>query len=327
MRRQLGFTLVVLLAVIAVIAILVALLLPAVQAARDAARKLECANNFKQVALATLNHASTTDSLPSMEFARLRTNYPIGWRMAILPYLEEGDLYDRLSDPRKWDMLIGFLRPAGRPPMRPAVVESFLCPSTPGTPNYITTAVAKAKPSNDVLYDGFSTRQTSAVGWVFDMLPTPRSRIEHGAWIGTKKQEASMELTLAANRKPARLRWIVAGLSNTILIAEKAGLPVQIEGTEHTAGAWSQTLNHSSYSWIVGVQGMGQTENLYIRDERIVPPLKGTMNFSNTRHLYSYHPSGAHASMCDGSVHFLTEDTSVEILFALATRDNVEFEE
>ena len=98
MRSRHGFTLVELLVVIAIIGMLVALLLPAVQAARAAARKVQCANNFKQVALATLNHASNTDRLPALtdpRFSRrsydgsVPSHYYVSWKVAILPFLEE----------------------------------------------------------------------------------------------------------------------------------------------------------------------------------------------------------------------------------------------
>ncbi len=77
MRSRHGFTLVELLVVIAIIGMLVALLLPAMQAARAAARKVQCANNFKQVALATLNHASSTDRLPALKDSRFYR--PLKW--------------------------------------------------------------------------------------------------------------------------------------------------------------------------------------------------------------------------------------------------------
>src|SRR6185436_3076641 len=104
-----GFTLVELLVVIAIIGILVALLLPAVQAAREAARRSQCANNFKQVGLASLNYESTKKIFP-MGIEMWRTIHPcawisdprndsgtyygFGWGTFILPYIEQTALYD-----------------------------------------------------------------------------------------------------------------------------------------------------------------------------------------------------------------------------------------
>src|SRR5690349_2864136 len=94
---SLGFTLVELLVVIAIIGILVAMLLPAIQAAREAARRSQCANNLKQIGIAILNFESTKKRL---FFFKQKTAYEITgpyrttWSIDILPYLEESGLYD-----------------------------------------------------------------------------------------------------------------------------------------------------------------------------------------------------------------------------------------
>lgn len=319
MRRRTGFTLVELLTVIAIIALLVALLLPAVQSAREAARKVQCANNFKQVALATLNYASSTDSLPPLLDKRFANfNFKsIGWRLAILPYLEAGATYDLLSDPRAWRRET-LLEAPERNPNQPSVVETFLCPSTPGTPNLVSTDTAVSKHDGAVIFDGFAGKQMSAIGWVYDR---PVNRTENGAWIGTRR---SFDLATAKDRllTAAKLRWFTDGLSKTILVFERAGRPLLIDDTHHRLD------DGHIHSWIAG-SFTGWSENLFIRDEQLVPsiPLRGTVNFSNTRHLYSFHLGGAHASMCDGSIRFLVEDTPREILFSLATRRDVQFME
>ena len=103
LSRLTGFTLVELLVVIAIIGILVALLLPAVQAAREAARRAQCQNNMKNVALAVLNYESARQELPRAITARdggslgnlgVNTNYESTWMIDCLPYLEEQGLYD-----------------------------------------------------------------------------------------------------------------------------------------------------------------------------------------------------------------------------------------
>jgi prepilin-type N-terminal cleavage/methylation domain-containing protein len=90
-----GFTLVELLVVIAIIGILVGLLLPAVQAAREAARRMQCSNNLKQIGLAAHNYESSMKVLPS---GYVRTNNQEGWGWAalLLPYTEQGSLYEQL---------------------------------------------------------------------------------------------------------------------------------------------------------------------------------------------------------------------------------------
>ena len=96
--RRIGFTLVELLVVIAIIGILVALLLPAIQAAREAARTRKCQNNIKNIALACLNYESTNKHLPVGYLSTGKTSSIESWAWSTfcLPYLEEQAIYDRL---------------------------------------------------------------------------------------------------------------------------------------------------------------------------------------------------------------------------------------
>ncbi|HVT30678.1 MAG TPA: DUF1559 domain-containing protein, partial [Lacipirellulaceae bacterium] len=94
--RQNGFTLVELLVVIAIIGILVALLLPAIQAAREAARRAQCQNHLKQIALAVLNYESAKKKFPPGFVSQPSQFESWGWPIFILPSLEEQSLYDQL---------------------------------------------------------------------------------------------------------------------------------------------------------------------------------------------------------------------------------------
>lgn len=100
-RRSYGFTLVELLVVIAIIGILVGLLLPAVQAAREAARRMQCSNNTKQMGLALHNYESTFKKLPPALFANpFASQYDddgFGWMVAILPFIEQQNLYMQIN--------------------------------------------------------------------------------------------------------------------------------------------------------------------------------------------------------------------------------------
>ena len=99
-RARRGFTLVELLVVIAIIGILVALLLPAVQAAREAARRTQCTNNLKQLGLAVHNYENTNKELPPGGLTPTGGSYGHSWWVRILPYIEQGNVYDKF-DQRK----------------------------------------------------------------------------------------------------------------------------------------------------------------------------------------------------------------------------------
>ena len=131
-----GFTLVELLVVIAIIGVLVALLLPAVQAARESARRSQCTNNLKQIGLGFLNHESTHKFLPSsgwspwhvgdVEMGVGRTQ-PGGWMYQILPYIEQQGLHRIPSDGNK--LAITAQQKANAVTLQTTPVETFNCPS------------------------------------------------------------------------------------------------------------------------------------------------------------------------------------------------------
>jgi prepilin-type N-terminal cleavage/methylation domain-containing protein len=150
-----GFTLVELLVVIAIIGILVGLLLPAVQAAREAARRMSCGNNLKQIGLAIHNYESANRKLPigwnGLHDNAQNTTYRWSYLATILPYLEQGNVYNNLNLTRT---LYG---PGGGQPPRPEHVEiistlipTYLCPSDRGSPVAGPTGLVDSAPANYV---------------------------------------------------------------------------------------------------------------------------------------------------------------------------------
>ena len=292
MRFRRGFTLVELLVVIAVLAILVALLIPAVQFAREAARRTSCANNFKQTSLGVLNFESVNGHLPSIVDPGFENPWDIddpsrsqwvGWRYTILPFLEENGLHDALNEPHHWTY--EYNERAGSS-IQPAIVTPFLCPSVPGSPLLHPTTQVVGRSDRSALYDAFAVRQTSTVTMIIaDSIAWP------GAWSGSRLRENDGE---RESVNPGRLRWITDGTSKTILIAESTRL----------ADNPSKLV-----SWIQGL-----TPQWY-KGREFKP--QGPSSSVN-----SFHSSGCHVSMCDGSIRFLSKNVPGDTVFALAARAN-----
>src|SRR5437762_7032383 len=119
-RRRAAFTLVELLVVIAIIGVLVALLLPAVQAAREAARRSQCTNNLRQMAIGLHNYHDVNQSFPINY--RPVTNGPYSWMQAILPYIEQANLYNQIT-------ICGIQSLPNNTLVAHTVIKTYRCPS------------------------------------------------------------------------------------------------------------------------------------------------------------------------------------------------------
>lgn len=306
-----GFTLVELLVVIAIIGVLVALLLPAVQAAREAARRTQCTNNMKQIALAVHNFHDTKGYLPSSVRPSGLTPLPrIAGLTFLLPYIEQQTMFDSYDRTVNWSHVNNL-------PVTSLPVKSYQCPSSPDPKRL----------DGDPQLSPWS--QLVAVS---DYSPT----------ISVDQRLVTLGLVdfaghgiLTKNGEP-RMADVTDGLSNTILYAESAGRPFiyrkgrkigNLPADRINAGGWSRpasdfSVDGSSYdgALLPGPCPMNCTNGEWV-GSAFPHPYYGT---EGTAEPYAFHPGGANFALGDGSVRFITETINIREFARLVTRDQRE---
>ena len=276
-KRQ-GFTLVELLVVIAIIAMLVTLLLPAVQAARESARGMQCKNNLKQMGLALLNYHDSVGMYPTGVYTQGVGEEGYGWATKILPYIEEQGVYDQISqnyisgqttDPWKVQGIFTKSRSAvegGVIPGGDAAIGVFKCPSSP-IPEHVTTGPAKGYATSD--YKGCN-------GWA-----------DRGIFFHVKDgKEAGVQAV--------SIKKIEDGTSKTIAIGESAYVPADND-------------------WPVWIGGIARDEQTLFKTQppSVINCSVGPKVFRgrviDDDCAYGWHAGdGAQFVFADGSVHFLS---------------------
>ena len=283
MRRRTAFTLIELLVVIAIIAILIGLLLPAVQKVREAAARLKCQNNLKQIGLACHNYADVNKGFPP---SRIFSPYQHGWGVFLLPYVEQNNLF------RLYNMNDHFFGATNA-----AVIETPLaiyeCPSTPNGRRMIT--INNRAGSIGAAGDYFSLMQ------LYDPVVFPAQPLQQG---------------VMHDDKPRAITAITDGTSNTLIISEQAGRNDHyIRGVRQPTDANLAGRNYrgpwASHNLVTfsGYSADGLT--------RYAGPC--SLNCNSNQSLVSFHPGGVNGVFADGSVRFLKDSTDLMIVYAAIT--------
>jgi hypothetical protein len=275
------------------------LLLPAVQTAREAARRMQCANNFKQVGLAVHSYISSKGFLPPGEFLGNYcgvpgTTYGMGWLVFTLPYLDQSAVYDHFDfrmqyyDPPNSDMQAGG-----------ATIPAYLCPSDSQADPLVNFTGSINRPGRNPLED---LGRTNIVG----MSDSINSSCPPTYYAPRMDADG-----VFMNYRIIRIEEITDGTSNTLLAGEVTGgmtgsftgknwiISAIADFSQGINGAYSMPGDGTPFTWPASTGG----------------PHSG---FS------SYHSGGCNFAVADGSCCFLSQDTDQKVLAALATRAGVD---
>ena len=324
-RGERGFTLVELLVVIAIIGILIALLLPAVQAAREAARRMHCSNNLKQFGVALHNYHSAHRRFPPAGIGYGWCRYPdnggaasiknINGLVLLLPYLEQQPLFDRLDfDNCSSNLMHGNTGCCGP------------CTAVGQLAGDVTT---------DTNGDGASNGDVAATALALATCPSdngdpylPESSPHYGIKPGSGLKGYKTNYDFSTGNSYNCDAWSRENPATRRMFGENSDTRVAdvTDGTSNTV-AMAETL-HNVYNgrcagfafrgWVmVGIDVGRHGINRWEWPPYLPEPRVGQLR--SWAHMGSLHPSGAHVMMADGSVHFLSEVTDTVILAGLST--------
>jgi prepilin-type N-terminal cleavage/methylation domain-containing protein len=315
MARRNGFSLVELLVVVTIVGILLALLLPAVQAAREAARRAQCGNNLKQIGLALHSHHAAYGAFPAGNFAKTAGACPghegpatpsedrTNWMIQILPYLELGSLYT------SYDQSAENEAPGNRQ-VRETPVAFYICPSDlPATPP-LTPAMGPARAAmKNVAYLPGSYRGVSGKSDGNYFLDTGLYVLQYTwSWRGP------LHVAGVRNFRAESVNDIRDGSSNTLLVGESS--------TRTNMGyrtLWAYSFAHYSLS------SATPQSRILLGDYDQCVQIPGEGDSDPCRRGWgSLHPGGLHFVLCDGSSRFLSTSIDMDLFANLATIDGGE---
>ena len=326
-----GFTLIELLVVIAIIAILIALLLPAVQQAREAARRTQCKNNLKQIALAMHNYESSNNALPpSMAIVPTITSNA-SWSIhgRLLPFMEQVNLYSQIDLSRAWGNF---------PIISNFRVPGYVCPSDPKSDRARDTGTNGIFLMPTCYGFNFGTwlvyNPTTGQGGDGIAFPNSRIRIssitdgtsntllasEVHAWTAYTRNGGPPSTTVPGNAATVAL-YAASGLKDRIL-------PATQDGTGHTEWAnghshhsgFTTTLTPNSNVIFVDA-GVTYRNTDYASRQEGSNTTSVSYSALNSR---SYHTGIVQSALCDGSVRSFSSNIDLSIWRALGTRDGGE---
>ncbi|QDT63324.1 DUF1559 domain-containing protein [Calycomorphotria hydatis] len=312
-----GFTLIELLVVIAIIAILIALLLPAVQQAREAARRSQCKNNLKQLALAMHNYHDSHRVFPPA-YVDLRSTGQAGddkghwaWSAFILPYMELSNVFEtiQVNDLIPSDAL----DIAANRDIMSLRYETFLCPSAPGPKTNPNAGYMVERSGSGAAY------QLSVTNYV--VVNSSKDRFQNRAPDPTNAIDGATGMFYRDSK--TRIRDITDGTSNTLMIGERSYYDPG-DGSDRLASAMFMLRGNAPDGDPTAGDGSDTNTNqgVLVAAGTTRYELNTTRTGSTAYNMgfFSQHIGGVQFAMADGSVHFINE--SIDHLLASHTVDS-----
>jgi prepilin-type N-terminal cleavage/methylation domain-containing protein len=334
-----AFTIVELLVVIAIIGVLVGLLLPAVQAAREAARRSNCSNNLKQLGLGLLNHHNAKQVFPgSVGASKAGQVMTVSWISRVLPYIEYSEVYDRIPFS---DDYAGAQNAVKNLPL-----PTLLCPSSPVSPKNKNKAYVAdpdwIQASSYVAISGASNGDQTTTGGLIPGFAETRINSNGSAFV------AAGGVLFSNGERPnvgqkSSLKIVTDGTSKTLMLGEQSDFLVD------TAGNQQPWLNGYCFGWLYGGWGEGTPPSVAYSTRSGWTPgyfamrnsttirwninqktgwtgggngVQGNCYIEDNAPLTSAHSGGVLTCRADGSVKFLADTTTLDVLARLATRDD-----
>jgi len=322
-----AFTLVELLVVIAIIGVLVALLLPAVQSAREAARRIQCSNHLKQYGLGIQNYHDTFQVFPINATGTNGSALPrLTWQVRILPYMEQSAVFNAIDftvDPRRLPVANGAILWAVSPPYThcpsDAMIPKVLLSGTAaraqcnyggslGSQNVDGTTAGKCQP-----FKAFEQTMPGGNPRFGEMNPINKSRVSG---------------VFAFSAIVLRIADVTDGTSNTLLAGEVLpGCQVNYQG-DPQAGTWINSWGNL-YSIGGGVSTITPINEMTtcLQSNKVSDPNCNPASLDTMQYSYGFksrHPGGAQFTMADGSVRFITQNINHSLFQYLGSREGGE---
>ena len=316
--RRTAFTLVELLVVIAIIGTLIGLLLPAVQSARERARRLQCFNNLKQIGLALHCFHDAYQQFPAGYRSQTGSGGPAddkgpgwGWAAAILPFMEENSLYTQIHFNKD-------ITDPTNTMARMTSVRTFLCPSDGGKPTFTVDKLGDSDPN-------YGTPVTDAVGNpvqvshsnYIGVFGNPEITPDPGFLLPDPARSAAHRGMFYRN-SAVRFLDVTDGASHTLFVGERCSALAYVTWTGAVTRGQVPPKTPDLYNY--GPEGAPILVLGHTGDASDVPPHTPNSPVNHVDDFWSQHPQGVNFLFVDGSVHIIANTIDPQTWWALGTR-------